>query len=652
MTPPSTTLLGPPQLDDPTLSASTAVVVNEKNHQNTLKRKPHSPYPPPSYSPYFATRGFTENNSKTYLNSGNSCVDFFFHVVPDTPASELIRLLQLSWKRDPLITLKLVCNLRGVRGTGKSDKQGFYTAALWLYEHHPRTLACNMKSISGFGYLKDMPEILVRILGEYKVGKIISKRQRDDYDDYDNYSSDEGYEKTKKVNKKRKKSKGEKKKERIRREMIILKEKEKDKIKKEKASVLRHERKNERAKNLLYKYSQDSSFRLLHDSISDHFGELLRNDIDLLKKDDVFNISFAAKWCPTLDSKYDETTLLCESIARRVFPKGEFEEYKDLEEAHYAYRIRDRLRKEVLVPLRKALELPEIYISANMWDTLPYNRVPSVAMKKYKTLFYEHDKERFEEYLEKVKAGKATIAAGALLPHEIIGELDDGQGGQVAELQWKRMVDDLAKKGKLHNCMAICDVSGSMEGNPMEVSVALGLLISELSERPWKGKLITFSENPVFHRIKGKTLSEKTEFIRNMDDWDMSTNFQKVFDTILDLAIKRKVPEEQMVKRLFVFSDMEFDEASNNANWETDYMVIQRKFKAAGYKNVPEIVFWNLRHSKATPVPSNQPGVALVSGFSKNLVTLFLEGGGVISPEAVMLEAIGKPEYDALVVYD
>ncbi|XP_074293528.1 uncharacterized protein LOC141620599 [Silene latifolia] len=334
----------------------------------------------------------------------------------------------------------------------------------------------------------------------------------------------------------------------------------------------------------------------------------------------------------------------------RVFPKSEFEEYKDIEEAHYAYRIRDRLRKEVLVPLRKVLELPEVYLSAKMWNTLPYNRVPFVAMKNYKELFYEHDKERFEEYLEKVKAGKATIAAGALLPHEIIGQLNDGQGGQVAELQWKRMVDDLAKKGKLHNSMAICDVSGSMEGNPMEVSVSLGMLISELSEVPWKGKL-TFSDNPQFHSIKGETLEEKTSFIRRME-WGMTTNFQGVFDRILEVAVQEKLPEEQMIKRLFIFSDMEFDEASNNANWETDYMVIQSKFNAAGYENVPEIVFWNLRHSKATPVPSNQPGVALVSGYSKNLMTLFLEGGGVISPEAVMLEAIGKPEYDALVVYD
>ncbi|KAK8522341.1 hypothetical protein V6N12_056053 [Hibiscus sabdariffa] len=43
-------------------------------------------------------------------------------------------------------------------------------------------------------------------------------------------------------------------------------------------------------------------------------------------------------------------------------------------------------------------------------------------------------------------------------------------------------------KGKLSNGMVVCDVSGSMNGMPMEVSVALGVLLSDLSKAPWKGE--------------------------------------------------------------------------------------------------------------------------------------------------------------------
>lgn len=90
------------------------------------------------------------------------------------------------------------------------------------------------------------------------------------------------------------------------------------------------------------------------------------------------------------------------------------------------------------------------------------------------------------------------------------------------------MVEDVAKKGKLKS-----DVSGSMNGIPMNVAVALGLLVLELSEEPWKGKLITFSQNPQLHVIKGNDLKSKVEFIKNMD-WGMNTDFQKVFDLMLE----------------------------------------------------------------------------------------------------------------------
>jgi hypothetical protein len=282
---------------------------------------------------------------------------------------------------------------------------------------------------------------------------------------------------------------------------------------------------------------------------------------------------------------------------------------------------------------------------------IPYNRVASVAMKFYKEKFLKHDKERFEKYLKDVKAGKTTIAAGALLPHEIIESLEDKDGGEVAELQWKRMVDDMLKKGKMRNCLAVCDVSGSMSGIPMEVSVALGLLVSELSDEPWKGKVITFSAEPQLHLIEGEDLYSKTEFVRNMD-WGMNTDFQKVFDRILDVAVNGNLKEEQMIKRIFVFSDMEFDQASANS-WETDYQAITRKYREKGYGSaVPQIVFWNLRDSRATPVPATQKGVALVSGYSKNLLTLFLDNEGDISPVKAMEAAIAGPEYQKLVVLD
>jgi hypothetical protein len=445
----------------------------------------------------------------------------------------------------------------------------------------------------------------------------------------------------------------------------------KNQAEKARASLDRKKKKVSMGKDAFTRYSCDPDYRYLHERVSDLFANQLKKDLEFLTSDKPNEISLAAKWCPSLDSSFDKATLLCESIARKIFTRESFPEYEGVVEAHYAYRVRDRLRKDVLVPLRKTLQLPEVYMGARNWDILPYNRVASVAMKSYKEIFLKHDAERFQQYLDDAKAGKTKVAAGAVLPHEIIRELDGGDGGQVAELQWKRTVDDMKEKGSLRNCIAVCDVSGSMNGEPMEVCVALGLLVSELSEEPWKGKLITFSQNPELHLVKGDDLYSKTEFVKKMQ-WGMNTDFQKVFDLILGVAVQEKLKPEEMIKRVFVFSDMEFDQAASSSHysrpgyaflrqppsnpsngWETDYEVIVRKYKQNGYGDVvPEIVFWNLRDSRATPVPGNKKGVALVSGFSKNLMKMFLEHDGEIDPVMMMETAISKDEYKSLVVVD
>ncbi|XLR04943.1 hypothetical protein HN51_059820 [Arachis hypogaea] len=212
--------------------------------------------------------------------------------------------------------------------------------------------------------------------------------------------------------------------------------------KKETVPTLREHKKVSMAKKLLHRYKNDAHFWLFHDS----------------------------------------------AIARRIFPREGKSEYEGIEETYYAYRIRDRLRKDVFIPLRKSRLL-------------------------------RHDKERFQKYLEVVKSGKTTIASSALLPHKIRAPL-----GDVAELQWSRMVGDMFSKGKIKNCLAVCDVFGSMSGVPMEVFVALGLLVSELNEKPWAGKVITFGEDPQLHLIEGNNLNSKTKFIREME-WGMNTDF-------------------------------------------------------------------------------------------------------------------------------
>ncbi|CAM6096645.1 unnamed protein product [Calypogeia fissa] len=645
--------------------------------------------------------GLTENMSATYLTSGDACLDFFFQVVPSTPENELVSLLEKAWKEDASTALKLVFHLRGVRGTRKADKETFYWAALWLHEYHPATLLENVEMIAEFGYFKDLLEILLRLVegpdetesnavaktrhkeviargkSNSKIWEKIKKQKErekkrqaldvdvkgydeadDDMDDEsdDDYvyvpryskSDEEGYHARKGAAARAAAETGTLKP----REDRVAESLAKDRVASAKAALARKEKKLAMARRVAKIYAQVLHFRNLYLKIADVFAGRLKKDLKALQQDRLFDVSLAAKWVPSLGSSNDLRTLLCYAVATRIFPKEDYSQYEKMDDHEYGFAVRDRLRKEVLVPLRKALDLPEVYMSAQKWGEVNYRRVASVAMSNYKNLFLKHDEERFNQYLGAVKSGEEKVAAGALLPHDVLLQAvkeGNSQLAEVAELQWKRMVEDLKEHGKLSNCIAVCDVSGSMTGIPMEVCIALGMLLSDLSEEPWKGHVITFSQNPEIHFIAGETLKEKYMFTKQMD-WGMNTDLQRVFDKIVAVAKLNKLAPEKMIKRLFIFSDMEFDQASSTP-WETDYDAISRKFKSAGFGAPPDIVFWNLRSSQSIPALKSQHGVALVSGFSKNILKIFLEDGA-IDPLKAMNDAIRGEEYSKLKVVD
>ncbi|KAI3863916.1 hypothetical protein MKW98_031508 [Papaver atlanticum] len=568
-------------------------------------------------------------------SSGNPLFDFFYHVVPGMKSKRVIRRLELAWNYDSLIALKLICNLRGVRGTRKSDKTSFYAAALWLHKHHPKTLACNVKAFAEFGYFKDLPAILHQILAK-------ESRKEEEPLPLPPKSPRE-----------------------VPADIRIQDSMKRVQRVKEMAGRKRSEARIKKAVRAIEMYNADANYRLLHDRISDVFAECLASDLQNLNSGNIQNISFASKWCPSLDSSYDQSTLLCESIARRIFPRELYPEYEKIDEAHYTFRIRDRLRKQVLVPLRGALKLPEIYMSSNNWAMLPYNQIPYVALTRYWKTFMEHDKVRFKCFRGSVKRDM-KIAEETLLPHQILAA--SKYDHNVAELQWRRMVEKLLKISNLKDSLAICDrVTGR---RAIDVSVSLSLLVSEMSQGPWKGKLMEFCENPELRKIEGDNLRFKKYFIREEMMFHLTTDFLKIFDKILQVAVDENLKKNEMIKRLYVFTDVKFIHASGkvtiygiepygevlhkvNGDWETDYQEIQKRFRESGFSNVPDIVFWNLGHPVATVVKGGYKGVTLVSGISYKLLKLFIEGDiNDINPVASMETAILRKEYDKLVVVD
>jgi hypothetical protein len=165
----------------------------------------------------------------------------------------------------------------------------------------------------------------------------------------------------------------------------------------------------------------------------------------------------------------------------------------------------------------------------------------------------------------------------------------------------------------------------------MDSAIGLSLLISSVTEPPFGNGFITFSMEPTYISLAEREPMGLVDTVRYMSgaNWDMNTDFVAVFEkVILPMAVENKIEQEDMVKQVFVFSDMQFDIANScTERWSTSYERIKTKFSAAGYE-MPRLIFWNLAGSKTDkPVDMGDGNTALVSGYSQGMLRAFLEEG-------------------------
>ena len=339
-------------------------------------------------------------------------------------------------------------------------------------------------------------------------------------------------------------------------------------------------------------------------------------------------ITLAGKWAPTEGCSFDKKTRAAHKIAK--FCGRNMKSYRQL-----------------LTKLRTKLDVLERHESLGTWDKINFEHVPSVAMKKQKKAFERHLPEKFRSYLSAVMLGKAKMNSKGVQPHELVRQYMHGYDSDAAtDAQWNALTSRIKAAGLFKDAVAVCDVSGSMSGIPMEVAIALGLVVSEMTTEPFKGKVITFSAVPQWHEVVGSTLFEKVKSLQRAH-WEMNTDFIAVFKMLLAEAKRYRLSPEQMIKKVFVFTDMQFDAANDARKYQTAYDAVKAMYDEAGYK-VPQLVFWNLRDTNASfPVRKDAPGVALMSGFSSEMLKLFLDDED-ITPYTMMLKAVR--DYEVFVV--
>jgi hypothetical protein len=203
---------------------------------------------------------------------------------------------------------------------------------------------------------------------------------------------------------------------------------------------------------------------------------------------------------------------------------------------------------------------------------------------------------------------------------------------------WNKIIEDVKNNGNLDGVMPVVDVSGSMYTNnniPILVSISLGLLICNCNSGVFNRKVISFSRYPKLFEIKGNTLFEQVNELLKIDA-GLDTDFEAVSDLIISHAKMYRIPQENMIKKIIVLSDMQFNAASSGSkNIETLHDFICNKYKEAQYLP-PDFIYWNLNsYDQTLPVECNKEGTALISGFSEQLLKAIMKYDK-ITPEIII----------------
>jgi len=418
----------------------------------------------------------------------------------------------------------------------------------------------------------------------------------------------------------------------------------------------------------LYKYSHGADALV-------SYGIQLANE--QLRKDVVSeNPSLLGKWVPREKSQFAEMFSLMASDYFSNYlatAKTDQAKTKALLKAKMDYR-------KVISNLNKKLDTTQIKQCACQWAELVPEKQTSITMHKQKQAFLNLKKngeqrselddrikcgEKFLDYAGKAARNEVTIKGKRIGLNDftkealsiISGNKKNGPEAQILNAQW---TNNSLQTGALGKMIAMVDVSGSMEGDPVNAAIALGIRIAEKS---MLGKrVLTFSSSPTWINIEScENFVEMVDLIKNDYNWGMNTNFYAALNMILDAIVANKLkPDDVEDMVLAIFSDMQIDDAYDDPTCKMETMMarIEKRYAEEGNKlwgkpfKAPHILFWNLRSTSGFPALSLQQNASMMSGFSPALLNLFCEQGLTAlqscTPWSLFKKSLDNPRYQVL----
>ena len=280
----------------------------------------------------------------------------------------------------------------------------------------------------------------------------------------------------------------------------------------------------------------------------------------------------------------------------------------------------------------------EQVLSAGKPETVEYDKLPSLALNRYRAHFARTDGERFFRTLLEKKLNTDT-----LLPHEVFRPWFRGMPkalpretvNRIIDAQWRQLENLLPEEGGI---LPVLDTSGSMwwgrELPPREVAYPLALYCAERLHGPFRNRVCSFSSHARWLELpETDSATEKMAALMQHEIVD-STNVADVFRLLLETARRSGAGQNFMPRCLLILSDMQFDSGAEYN--ETLMNRLRLDFKYAGYA-FPAVIYWNLNAVNTGAPDSGSDNVALISGFSPRILRAVCSGDSICSDKKVRL---------------
>ena len=387
----------------------------------------------------------------------------------------------------------------------------------------------------------------------------------------------------------------------------------------------------------------------LQEELGVYIGRQLKADQGAMKEGK--SVSLLAKWLPSINTSSPQTRARATQLVRLL-------------------GMGSREYRKTLSALRAYLDVVEVKLSASRWEEVDYEKVPAKANLLYDAAFTRHDRERRVDYLRRVCLEDGKLNSRGIMPYEIVHRYFMGSSGwtgyaslrenMLAELMWQKLLQDgFQNDWGLEDCIVVADGSGSMysqvsgAGSVMAIEICHSLAIYFAAQLKgiFHDMAISFSESPqLIDLSQGDSLKSRLEIMRAYDEV-ANTNIQAVFQLLLDMAVSRQVPAEQIPGQVLIVSDMEFDEARSQYSGgkeqifdRTLFEEIAAEYARAGYP-MPRLIFWNVcGRSNTIPAVTGEQGICLLSGFSQNGMKVAAHRE-IKDPYECLLKTLDSPRY-------